>query len=140
MPHCADVARELAIPGGTVRRSLLQYCLILVAVTATGCVRSTIEVLSPSRYPPTFADSVTVFISVADVDAQGLAFERVAMLFIRATAEFTQENAIMRRAREDAAKLGANGIILGGAREPGTWGTDRQERIMAVRTRPKDRP
>jgi len=123
-----------------MRRSLVQYFSILVAVTAMGCVRSTTEMLSPARYPPTVPDSVTVFISVADVDAQGLAFERVAMLFIRATAEFTEENAIMRRAREDAAKLGANGIILGNAREPGTWGSDRQERIMAVRTRPKARP
>jgi hypothetical protein len=123
-----------------MRRSLVQYCSILVAVTAMGCVRSTTEMLSPARYPPTVPDSVTVFISVADVDAQGLAFERLAMLFVRATAEFTQERAIMRRAREDAAKVGANGIILGGAREPGTWGSDRQERIMAVRTRPKDRP
>jgi hypothetical protein len=123
-----------------MRRALVQYCFMLLAVTATGCVRSTTEMLSPARYPPTVADSVTVFLSVADVDAQGLAFERVAMVFIRATAEFTQENAIMRRAREDAAKLGANGIILGNTREPGTWGSDRQERIMAVRTRPKDRP
>jgi hypothetical protein len=123
-----------------MRRSLLQYCFILVAVTAMGCVRSTTEMLSPARFPPTVPDSVTVFLSVADVDAQGLAFERVAMLFIRATAEFTEENAILRRAREDAAKIGANGIILGAAREPGTWGSDRQERIMAVRTRPKDRP
>lgn len=48
-------------------RSLLQYCSILVAVTAMGCVRSTTEMLS-------------------------------------------------------------------------TWGSDRQERIMAVRTRPKARP
>jgi hypothetical protein len=123
-----------------MRRALVQYCFMLLAVTAMGCVRSTTEILSPSRYPPTFPESVTVFISVADVDAQGLAFERVAMLFVRATAEFTQENAIMRRAREDAAKLGANGIIMGNTREPGNWGSDRQERIMAVRTRPKDRP
>ena len=123
-----------------MRRSLVQCCSILVAVTAMGCVRSTTEMLSPARYPPTVPDSVTVFISVADIDAQGLAFERVAMLFIRATAEFTSENAIMRRAREDAAKVGANGVIMGNTREPGTWGTDRQERIMAVRTRPKPRP
>jgi len=123
-----------------MRRSLVQYCSILVAVTAMGCVRSTTEMLSPARYPPTVPDSVTVFISVADVDAQGLAFERVAMLFIRATAEFTQENAIMRRAREDAAKVGANGVIMGDSREPGTWGSDRQARILAVRTRPKPRP
>lgn len=123
-----------------MRRSLVQYCSMLLAVTAMGCVRSTTEMLSPARYPPTVPDSVTVFISVADVDAQGLAFERVAMLFIRATAEFTSENAIMRRAREDAAKIGANGVIMGNTREPGTWGSDRQERIMAVRTRPKPRP
>ena len=123
-----------------MRRSLVHYCSILVAVTAMGCVRSTTEMLSPARYPPTVPDSVTVFVSVADVDAQGLEFERVAMLFIRATAEFTQERAIMRRAREDAAKVGANGIIMGEAREPGTWGMDRQARAMAVRTRPKPRP
>jgi hypothetical protein len=123
-----------------MRRSLVQYCSILVAVTAMGCVRSTTEMLSPTRYPPTVPDSVTVFISVADVEAQGLAFERVAMLYIRATAEFTSENAIMRRAREDAAKVGANGVIMGNTREPGTWGMDRQERIMAVRTRPRPRP
>ena len=123
-----------------MRRFLVRYCSILVALAAMGCVRSTTEMLSPVRYPPTVPDSVTVFLSVADVDSQGLAFERVAMLFVRATAEFTQENAIMRRAREEAAKLGANGVIMGQPREPGTWGTDRQERVMAVRTRPMPRP
>ena len=124
-----------------MRRSLLQYCFILVAVTATGCVRSTTEMLSPARYAPTVPDSVTVFVSVADVDVQGLAYERLAMIFIQADATFTEEVAIMRRAREDAAKLGANGIILGEAREPGrAWNTDRQARVLAVRTRPKDRP
>ena len=123
-----------------MRRSLVQYCSFLVALTAMGCVRSTTEMLTPVRYPPTVPDSVTVFISVADVGAQGLAFERVAMLFIRATAEFTQEISIVRRAREEAAKVGANGVIMGTTREPGTWGTDRQERVLAVRTRPKPGP
>lgn len=125
-----------------MRRTLLQYGFILVAVTAMGCVRSTTEMLSPARYPPTFPDSVTVFVSVADVDVQGLAYERVAMVFISADALFTNERTIMRRAREDAAKVGANGVILGEAREPGQglFDTDRRARAMAVRTRPKNRP
>ena len=125
-----------------MRRSLLQFCSILLAVTAMGCVNSATEMLSPARYAPTVPDSVTVFISVADVDAQGLAYERVAMLFIKADALFTNERSIMRRAREDAAKVGANGVILGEAREPGQglFDSDRRARAMAVRTRPKDRP
>ena len=125
-----------------MRRSLVNYCSILLAVTAMSCVRSTTEMLSPARYPPTVPDSVTVFISVADLDAQGLTYERVAMLFIRADATFTNESAIMRRAREDAAKVGANGVIMGEAREPGQffWSSDRQARALAVRTRPQPRP
>lgn len=123
-----------------MRRSLLNYCSILLAVTAMSCVRSTTEMLSPARYPPTVPDSVAVFISVADLDAQGLAYEPVALLFIRADARYTNENAIMRRAREDAAKIGANGVILGDTREAGFWSADRQARVLAVRTRPKPRP
>ena len=125
-----------------MRRLLARYCSVLLAVSAISCVRSATEMLSPARYAPTVPDSVTVFISVADVDAQGLAYERVAMLFIKADALFTNERTIMRRAREDAAKVGANGVILGEAREPGQgfFDSDRRARAMAVRTRPKLHP
>ena len=123
-----------------MRRFLVRYCSILVAVTAMGCVSSKTEFLSPARYPPTVPDSVTVFVSVADIDAQGLAYERVAMLFISADARYTNELAIMRRAREDAAKIGANGVILGETREAGAWNPNRAARVLAVRTRPRPRP
>lgn len=108
-----------------------------IAAATSGCVHSTVELLAPSRYAATTADSVVVYISVADVAAQHLAYDRVAMLFIRADAHFTKESAIMRRAREDAAKLGANGIILGETREPTLLSTDRQAHVLAIRTRPQ---
>ena len=87
------------------------------------------------RYPPTRAESVTVYISAGDVTAQGLEYERVAMIFIRATAQATDERAIMHRAQEDAAKLGANGVIMADPREPAAGSTDRQGRVLAIRTR-----
>lgn len=112
----------------------------LLAAALGGCVRSTTELLTPVKYPPTTPDSVTVYVSVADVEAQHLAYDRVAMLFIRADASLTNENAIVRRAREDAAKVGANGVILGDTREPGFWSSDRQARVLAIRTQLKPAP
>ena len=112
----------------------------LLAAALGGCVRSTTEMLGPVRYPATTPDSVTVYVSVADVEAQRLAYDRVAMLFIRADARYTNEAAIVQRAREDAAKVGANGVILGDTREPGFWSADRQARVLAIRTHPKPAP
>jgi hypothetical protein len=122
-----------------MRTALVLVAGFLAGSCLAGCVRSSVEMLSPARFPATLPESVTVYVSVADVEAQHLVYERVAMLFIRADALFTNEAAIMRRAREDAAKVGANGVILGDAREPGffLWSSDRQARVFAIRTRPR---
>lgn len=112
--------------------------LLALPLLAGACVRSTIEPLAPAgRYTPTVPESVVVYTSVEDVLAQNLEYDRVAMIFIRADARYTNENAIMLRAREDAAKLGANGVIMGDTREAGFWSADRQGRVLAIRTRPK---
>ena len=108
--------------------------LVLLVVS---CVRSNTELVGPKRYPPTLPDGVTVYVSVDDVAAQNLDYERVAMVFIRADQRYTNEPTIMTRARVEAAKVGANGVILGDTREPGFWSNDRQAGVLAIVTRPK---
>ena len=112
--------------------------ITMLCVVASGCVRSKTEMLAPAgEYAPVPPDSVIVFLSIDDVVAQGFEYERIAMLFIRADSRYTNESAILKRAREEAGKIGANGVILGETREPGFLQADRHGRILAIHVRNK---
>lgn len=115
----------------------LPAAAMLLAVGA--CVTAKIEQLSPNTYPPIPPEHVTVFMSPDELRADTIQYERIAMIFTKGSAEFTDNQKHLRKAREEAAKLGANGIIIQGT-EPGGrynwfWGTssNREQSIMAIR-------
>lgn len=70
-----------------------------------------VERLSQNTYPPVAPDDVTVFTSLGPLCADTIRYEEIAKIFTNAS-EFVGDQAHLRRATEEAANLGANGIIL----------------------------
>ena len=73
---------------------------------------------------------------------KGYQFERVALIYASGSAEYTRESGMVNKLRQEAAKRGANGIILEPIREPGAGakvvgaifgiGTQRKGQVVAV--------
>jgi Bacterial Ig-like domain (group 2) len=108
------------------------------AIFAIGCVAARVEQLSPTRYPPTDPEQVTVFMDPAELRADSIRYDRIAMIFTQGSSEFTSSDQHLHKAREEAARLGANGIVVQshdpGGRYNWFWGTSsqRESSVMAI--------
>ena len=114
-------------------RTIIALCLFL-----TACVTAKTEFLTPTRYAPISMDSVTIFMGAAELQADSIAYERVAMIFLKGSQTFTDQQAMIRKAREEAGKMGCNGIVVSTMVEGGYnrfWGTEnpRQGTVIAIR-------
>ncbi len=113
--------------------------LALVTLVSTGCVTTNIERLSPVSYPPTSPESVTVFMDPGELRSDSIHYERLAMIFTSGSSELTSNSEHLRKARQEAAKLGANGLVVqsreAGGRHNWFWGTSspRESSVMAIR-------
>jgi hypothetical protein len=116
---------------------------LIVLVLLAACVSVNKSILSRSRIAqPVPRDSVRVFLP-GDTVPQN---ERIALLHARSNESFTNEGKMIDKMREEAGKLGANAIILGEIKDPGTvarvasvvFGTpaDRQGQAIAVYIEP----
>jgi hypothetical protein len=92
--------------------------VLLVTLVFSGCI-STQETLLGEKRAPTSEDAVQVYRSEAQVTC---AYEEVALIHAQGSADFTNEAQMIRRGRKDAAKLGANGLILTPIDEPSVLG------------------
>ena len=112
--------------------------LAFSAAILTSCVTANIQRLSPVAYPPISPEEVTVFMDPGELRADSIRYVRVAMIFTSGSSEFTNADAHMSKAREEAAKLGANGIVIQtndpGGRHNWFWGTNsnRESSVMAI--------
>ena len=93
--------------------------LAAAGVTLTaGCVSTAATVLNPSaQYPPICTEGVLLF---TGADKVGREFHEVAVLTSRGDSDWTSEEGMINSQRKKAAKLGANGIILGQQQDPST--------------------
>lgn len=113
--------------------------LAFLALTLTGCVTARVQQLSPVTYAPIAPEQVTVFMDPGELRADSIQYTRIALVFTSGSSEFTSSDQHMRRAREEAAKLGANGIVVQshetGGRYNWFWGTSspRESSVMAIR-------
>ncbi|MBI3097301.1 MAG: hypothetical protein HYY93_03515 [Planctomycetes bacterium] len=88
-----------------------------LAILLAGCVGAQVTRLGPGRaYAPVHVSEVQVFL--ADEDVPG-PFEKLALIRLKADADWTDENDMVDKAKEEAAEMGANGIILGRTEDPG---------------------
>lgn len=98
------------------------FALVLGACTSTGAVL----LGGTDPYPETDPYEVRVFLSEDEVPGD---YERIALVTARSDAGWTDEADLIRAMRKRAARLGANGLIVGEVRDPSTL-----ERVAEVLT------
>lgn len=90
----------------------------LLAVAILACVHTNAAVLDPSlKLEPVCPDGVQVF---TDTSKVGKPYREVALLNSKGDNNMTTESGMINSQRKKAAKLGANGIILGFMKDPST--------------------
>lgn len=102
--------------------------LSLAAAFLLGACTSTNAVLlgGTGTYPEISPGEVRVFLSERDVPVE---YERIALVTARSDAGWTDEADLIRAMRKRAARLGADGIIIGDISDPSTL-----ERVAEVLT------
>lgn len=92
---------------------------VLAGVTLTAaCVHTGATMLNASaKLPPICPAAVQLYTSA---DKVGQQYHEIAVLTSTGDADLTSEEGMVNSQRKKAAKLGANGIILGEQRDPST--------------------
>jgi hypothetical protein len=84
-------------------------------VLLVACVRASVTPLTTETYPPVPVDSVTVLADISELQADSIEYVRVAVINMKGSASgLTDAEDMLRKAREEAAALGANAIIMAG--------------------------
>jgi hypothetical protein len=120
--------------------SRLHLTLLSMAVVLMGCVHTNATVLNKSlTRPPIAKDAVVIYSSAEKVPGK---YDEVALLNSRGDAGTTDERKMYESMRSEAAKLGANGVILQETKDPGTGSkvahaligtsSNRQGKAMAI--------
>lgn len=110
--------------------------MVTLALAACGVSTSTI-MLDPTPRPFVTPEHVRVFLTPDDVPGE---YVRIAVIHAKADPSWNDEAKIVTKLREEAAKLGANGLILGEFVEPTTGakvanallGTNADRKVEAV--------
>lgn len=101
----------------TRTRSTFILIAAVFAVFLTGCVTANTTKLSANDYPPLDPNEVTIYLSEDDVPGD---YEKVGIINLSGNYQFTNQEKMYEKARKEAAKIGANGVVVEEIREPGT--------------------
>ena len=63
--------------------SRLSLLVPLIGLCSGACVTANVEYLSPNRYEPASPDSVTIFADVAELQTDSIAYQRIAMIYLK---------------------------------------------------------
>jgi hypothetical protein len=99
---------------------------VLLALLLGGCTTTGAVLLDGRPYPELDPYEVRVFLHEDDVPGE---YERIALVTARSDASWADETDLIRAMRNPAARLGANGLIVGEVRDPTTL-----ERVAEVLT------
>lgn len=89
-----------------------------IAILLTACVSTNATVLNKSlTRPPIAKDAVIIYSSAEKVPGK---YDEVAVLNSKGDESMTDERKMYESMRSEAAKLGANGVILQETKDPGT--------------------
>ncbi|HEX6373194.1 MAG TPA: hypothetical protein VF006_29995 [Longimicrobium sp.] len=100
---------------------------VLLALLLGGCTTTGAVLLDGAGpYPELDPYEVRVFLHEDDVPGE---YERIALVTARSDASWADETDLIRAMRKRAARLGANGLIVGEVRDPTTL-----ERVAEVLT------
>lgn len=96
-------------------KKLLLGTLFLMLV-ANGCVATQATMLRPAaQYGPVNPAQVQVFLREGDIKTP---YEKVAIIYAQGEATMTDEVQMIAAAKEKAAQIGANGVVLSKIDEP----------------------
>lgn len=96
-----------------MRKTVLMCAAATVAVS--GCVHVNSTRLDNAQYAPTNPASVQVYVSAEDVPKK---CKKIALLSARASSGYTDESDMIAKVREEAAKQGADAVLLKNIDEP----------------------
>jgi len=115
------------------------YLLLLAVLFLAGCVQTQATLLDDSYYEPLDAQDVVLYLNEADIESE---WKNVAIIHAQGDSQWTRESKMLRKARERAAELGANGILIEEIKEPSAaaqiagevlgTGSTRRGRIIAI--------
>lgn len=92
-----------------------RFAAVMIAALATACVSANVTRLVPTVYAPISPQEVTVLVDVAELMVDTIRYERIAVINLSGdSGGMTDQTDLLNKAREEAAKLGANAIIISG--------------------------
>ena len=87
----------------------------IAAVVLSGCVSTQVTSLSRNSFPPLHKEDVDIYLTEKDIDGD---YEKIGLIHLKGDSDWIDEKDMIDKARERAAELGANGIVLREFREP----------------------
>ena len=90
---------------------------VLPLVLLAGCVTANVAPLSDRAYAPVAPENVIVYLDEDDVPDD---HEQVAIIYLEGDYAATDRAKMIRKARKEAAEVGANAIVLTRMKEPST--------------------
>ena len=80
-----------------------------LALLASSCISTSVTRLVDTHYAETRPESVRIFLSERDVPGP---FEKLAIIYAKGSTSMTDQEQMLEKGREEAAKVGANGLLL----------------------------
>lgn len=109
--------------------------LVTIAALVTGCVSANVTRLVQTVYPPIAPEEVTVLADIRELMSDTIRYERLAIINMSGDGGgFTDQTDMLKKAREEAAKLGANAIVISGYTQGSDW-SDNEGSAIAIRYR-----
>jgi hypothetical protein len=109
----------------SLRRSMKQPFAITMCVLVAGCVSAQVTRLVQTVYPPIATAEVTVLADISELMVDTIRYERLAVINMSGDSDgFTDQADMLNKAREEAAKIGANAIIMGGYAQGNTFSSN----------------
>jgi len=100
----------------TFFNSRLSIVLVLIATLFAGCVQASVTRLNDTTRPPLQPSQVTIYLDEDDIEGD---YEKMGLIDLSAMSGIKEEK-IYKKAREEAAEIGANGVMLQNMEEAGT--------------------
>ncbi len=115
--------------------------IAVVCLTVLACINAQVtRIGAPVMYNPVMEDSVEVYLAEADIPCK---FEKIAVIHAQGEGTWTNEDQMIRKAKKEAGKIGANAILITQVNEPSAGakvagaifgvGTTRRGQIVALR-------
>lgn len=126
-------------------KAAASLALFALALTSSACITtSTVPLAGAGQLEAIAPEYVAVFATEEDIPGP---YDKIAIIHARGSSSMTDEKMMMAKLQQEAAELGANGIVVGAIEEPSAgakvagavFGVSPQRKgeILAVRYRPK---